>query len=238
MNRPSSFDFLLGHRAAVWLTTGATGVSALAWLSHGTSWLVPLVALAARNGCLAASGRVGRYRRWAEAWVEMAGTGEEEPGLGPSPSRSPAADAPKPAEPKPARRKPRPIPRSALILAWLLLLGWFTARRNEPPTEPRDGLLALCCVVLSIWGALAGVASLLQRVLRTPAEALPRSGPEPEPGQDVVVTQCLPLPPAPQRAGHHVTELLPDYARELLARSRAAIPPATSHSGNESEKSQ
>jgi hypothetical protein len=92
-------------------------------------------------------------------------------------------------------------------------------------------------VGLSIWGALAAIASLARRVLRTPAGTAALTARAPEPGQDVVVTQCLSVPPAPERAGHHVTELLPDYARELLARSRKARPSTIPHSNTESEQS-
>jgi hypothetical protein len=124
------------------------------------------------------------------------------------------------------------------MTAWLLLLGWFTARRNEAQT-PGDGVLALCLIALTCWGATTAIASLARRVLRTPAMAPAQSVPEPhsEPGD--VVTQCLSVPPAPDRAGHHVRDLLPDYARDLLTRSRESLSPPTPHHPNtESEQSQ
>ncbi len=236
MNRPPASDFVFGHHAAVWLATGTLAVSALAALGHACSWLVPVGALLARSRCISARGRVVRWRRWTEAWSEMEG----EPQVRPLPSSPPAATpiAPKTAGPQRRQR----LPRSALIAAWLLLLGWFTVRRNEPPIEPRDGLLALCLVMLSAWGALAALASLARRIGASLTEPAPRAEGSPErdtaPERDAdIVTQCLPVPPAPQRSGHRVTELLPDYARALLTRSREAIPSSTSHSNHESEKS-
>jgi hypothetical protein len=67
MQRPSWRDRLLGHRTAVWATTGALGLSALAALGHGCSWLVPVGALLVRSASASARQRVTVWREWTEA---------------------------------------------------------------------------------------------------------------------------------------------------------------------------
>jgi hypothetical protein len=234
MNRPPVTDFMLGHRATVWFVTGAAGVSALAAAEREASWLVPLAALATRNMCAGARRRVATWRNWTEAWQEMAA-----PEL---PERTPSSAGSAPPAVRtgtaqlPMTHKSRRVPRSALILAWLLLLAWFTVRRDETQT-PFDGVLALCLIALSCRGALAAIASAvaaLRRRAHAPAAETPARRAS-EPVQDDIVSQCLPVPRTPVRAANFAA-LMPDYACELLARSRDAHSSATPHPSTESEQ--
>jgi hypothetical protein len=218
MRRPPSSAFVLGHPTTRMLTIGAAIVSCFAWAGHAVSWLAPALALLLCKASFAARKRVARYQEWRTAWDEM-----QEPEVRRQ-ERSPApAPEPKAIATAIPRTEPPPAKRPVLISAWLVTLGWLAAHDQQANGYPA---VALAFLALSAWGACVVLLRLARWLLgwaASPARASTSRHAAPGvPADDPrIVAQSLPVPPPVKRTGH-VRERLPQYCRDLLARSAAA----------------
>jgi hypothetical protein len=224
MRRPASSAFVLGHPTTRTLTIGAAIVSCFAWAGHTVSWLAPALALLLLKASFAASKRVARYQEWRTAWDEMLASGvrSQEPEVRRQ-ERSPApAPEPKAIATATPRTQPPPVRRPVLISAWLVMLGWLAAHDQRA-----DGYaaVALGFVAVSAWGVCVVLVRLARWLLGAASPARAPTIHDAAPGAPAddprIVAQCLPVARPLKRTGH-VRERLPQYCRDLLARSAAA----------------
>jgi hypothetical protein len=240
VKRPSASDFRLGSPLAVKLSFASAALTTLAWRADAVSWLVPVCAFILCSKTLGARKRVAIWRQWRSSWDETAQGGQyagQAPAR-PKPEREQAQPAPTPEAQLPASasrtdapQARRRIPRSALIITWVVLFAWIKAHEGDAP-DTLHGIVGLGFLALTLWGT----ASLGWRALHwllswvnAPAGARAGDGATPaseqradtaDPDGNPIVTQCLPVrrmtPPG------HVRELLPAYCRALLAPGKVA----------------
>ncbi len=238
MKRPSASDFRLGSPLAVKLSFASAAMSALAWRADAVSWLIPLSAFVLCGKALGARKRVAIWRQWRSSWDEMAQGGQPQAPARPAPQREPERSAPTPqaqlsasAPRGDAPQARRRIPRSVLVITWVVLFAWIKAHEGDQATAVH-GIVGLGFLALTLWGT----ASMGWRALRwllglvnAPAGTGAGDGATPAPAQrtspvdpdgNPIVTQCLPV--RRMTPSGHVRDLLPAYCRALLAPGKVA----------------
>jgi hypothetical protein len=186
MNRPSSSDALLGSRAGIILTTGATAVTGLAASRQAVSWFVPVIGVLSCSAAFSARGRVETYRRWRETFDAM--------GQPPALFDPAAANEP---QPRPAASgRTRRLLGQVLLVTWAVLLYYLVTHTRYGATEAY-GALFLAWLGLSAIGLLrVAIAILVPSRERTGGPPAPQrdraAATAGSNGAPAIVEQCLP----------------------------------------------
>jgi hypothetical protein len=202
MNRPSSWDAVLGSRAGVILTLGATAVTGLAAFQRAVSWFVLVIALLLCRSAFAAKGRVETYRRWRGAWKAM----EQPPALL---DRS-SASGPQPLPVAAGRTR---LVGQVLLVTWAVLFYYLATHTRNGATDAY-GAAFLAWLAVSAVGLLrVAIAILVPSREQIAGQAAPQARNRAAAVDRATVSQCL-----------------PPYCEELLnAEEPGAGEPGTGH---------
>jgi hypothetical protein len=194
MRRPSTFDFLVGHRAARISLVCSTVYLLYLSLEQGDAGLGVLFVLSLLLGRYGrqASLRVSGYRQWKASWDAMSGSGDA------------------PVNVRPSRRR-KTAEAVGLVVTWAILGFWL-------PNTTLDSHSATYAAFAAAFGLLTLRGAYV--VLRRFARRRPRVRNPPD--REFIVRVCPAIPSrSPSLA--KISSGLPAYCKALLA-SRSAPP--------------